>query len=241
MARLISSHREALLPLGLACVAGCVDTVGFVALFGVFTAHVTGNFVLIGSALTHAPGNVLLKLLVFPAVVAGVALARVAVLGFERQGRAALPPMLVLQVSLLGGFMLLGWAASPIHDTNALLPALAGITGAVAMGLQNAVGRLLLPAVAPTTVMTGNVTQVVIDAVDRLRGAADAVTRRRAVRVLGSFAAFGLGAIAGAFSFLLAGSAALLLPMVVLVILGALARGEPVSHKAPSSVIRRSH
>jgi uncharacterized membrane protein YoaK (UPF0700 family) len=201
MARLISSHREALLPLGLACVAGYVDTVGFVALFGVFTAHVTGNFVLIGSELTHASGNVLLKLLVFPAFVAGVALARVAVLVFERQGHAALPPMLVLQASLLGGFMLLGWAASPIRDTSALLPALAGITGAVAMGLQNAVGRLLLPAVAPTTVMTGNVTQVVI--VDWLRGAADAVTRQRAVGVVGSVAAFGLGAM----------------PMVILIIL----------------------
>ena len=241
MARLIASHRAALLPLGLACVAGYVDTVGFVALFGVFTAHVTGNFVLIGSELTHASGNVLLKLLVFPAFVAAVALARVAVLGFERQGRAALPPLLGLQASLLGGFMLLGWAASPIHDTNALLPALAGITGAVAMGVQNAVGRLLLPAVAPTTVMTGNVTQVVIDAVDHLRGAADAVTRQRAVGVSGSVAVFGLGAIAGAFGFLLAGFAALLLPMVILVILAASARGEPVLHKAPSSASRRSH
>jgi uncharacterized membrane protein YoaK (UPF0700 family) len=88
MARLISSPHEALLPLGLACVAGYVDTVGFVALFGVFTAHVTGNFVLIGSELTHASGNVMLKLLVFPAFVAGVALARVAVLGFERKRTA---------------------------------------------------------------------------------------------------------------------------------------------------------
>jgi uncharacterized membrane protein YoaK (UPF0700 family) len=232
MARLISSPREGLLPLGLACVAGYVDTVGFVALFGVFTAHVTGNFVLIGSELTHASGNVLLKLLVFPAFVAGVALARVAVLGFERQGRAALPPMLMLQASLLGGFMLLGWAASPIHDTSALLPSLAGITGAVAMGIQNAVGRLLLPAVAPTTVMTGNVTQVVIDAVDRLRGAADAVTRQRAVGALGSVAAFGAGAIAAAFFFLWVGFASLLLPMVIL---AALVCAESASHHTTSS------
>ena len=34
----------------LASIAGYVDTLGFVALFGLFTAHVTGNFILIGSA-----------------------------------------------------------------------------------------------------------------------------------------------------------------------------------------------
>jgi len=38
---------------GLVFSAGFVDTVAFIALFGLFTAHVTGNFVLIGSELAH--------------------------------------------------------------------------------------------------------------------------------------------------------------------------------------------
>ena len=42
----------------------------------------------------------------------------------------------------------------------------AGLLLAAAMGVQNATGRLVLASQAPTTVMTGNVTQLVIDAVD---------------------------------------------------------------------------
>jgi uncharacterized membrane protein YoaK (UPF0700 family) len=37
------------LPIALAFVAGFLDTCGFVALFGLFSAHVTGNFVLLGA------------------------------------------------------------------------------------------------------------------------------------------------------------------------------------------------
>ena len=51
----------------LSFVAGYVDTVGFIALFGLFTAHVTGNFVLIGASfVAGTDGGVIAKLLALP-------------------------------------------------------------------------------------------------------------------------------------------------------------------------------
>ena len=40
-----------MLPLLLSFTAGYVDTAGFLALQGLFTAHVTGNFVTLGASL----------------------------------------------------------------------------------------------------------------------------------------------------------------------------------------------
>lgn len=208
-----------LLAAGLAFVAGYVDTVGFVALFGLFTAHVTGNFVLIGSQLAHASGNVLLKLLVFPAFIAAVVMTRLLVLRFEARGNSAVRTLLILEAFLLLAFLALGWAASPLRDADAPLAILAGTFAAFAMGVQNAAARLVLSTLVPTTVMTGNVTQLVIDAVDLARGAGDETVRARSLKFVGPIVAFAVGAIGGGFGYVLAGFAALLLPIAILTLL----------------------
>jgi uncharacterized membrane protein YoaK (UPF0700 family) len=211
----------------LGFVAGFVDTLGFVALFGLFTAHVTGNFVLIGAALAQSGDNVLLKLLVFPAFIAAVAVTRIGVLYLERRHLAPLRPLLVLQALLLGAFALCGWAATPIQGDQAPMVLWAGILGAAAMGVQNATARLVLPTLTPTTVMTGNVTQLVIDAVDLLRGAGDSALRGRSARLVAPIAAFAVGAIAGAFGYVQLAFSVLLLPMVLLLALAVLAPDRP--------------
>jgi uncharacterized membrane protein YoaK (UPF0700 family) len=56
--------------------------------------------------------------------------------------------------------------ASPIVHGDQPLAMLAGLLGVAAMAVQNAAGRAPFHNFTPTTVMTGNTTQLVMDAVD---------------------------------------------------------------------------
>ena len=203
--------------VALGFIAGYVDTLGFVALFGLFTAHVTGNFVLIGSELARpTSSSVLIKFLAFGAFIAGVAFTRLYILRLEQRGTAPLRPVLLLQLFLLLGFMLAGLAALPLTTSDAPLALLAGTIGAAAMGVQNAAAKLLLSTLTPTTVMTGNVTQLVIDLVDILRGGADTAIHQRCAKFLWPILAFGIGCTAGAYAYVYSGFYGLLLPAVLL-------------------------
>jgi uncharacterized membrane protein YoaK (UPF0700 family) len=214
--------------VGLAFLAGYVDTLGFLALFGLFTAHVTGNFILIGAALANpAHTSVLLKLLAFPAFILGVALARILIVMAERREAAALRPALLLELVLLLGFMVCGMAATPLGSAPSVLAMTAGLLGAGAMGVHSGVSKLLLGHLAPTSMMTGNVTQIVIDVVDLLRGARDPGLGARFAKFLWPLAAFAAGCIAAAFGFRRFGFAALAVPSLILLGLTVSARPAP--------------
>ncbi|CAH0209271.1 hypothetical protein SRABI118_01941 [Massilia sp. Bi118] len=205
--------------VGMGFLAGYVDTLGFTALFGLFTAHVTGNFVLIAVALAD-PGQTptLLKLLAFPAFILGVAAARLLVASCERRGKPAVKPSYLLQLVLLIGFMVCGMLAEPVSRQVGALAMAAGLFGAAAMGAHSAASKLLLTHLAPTSMMTGNVTQLVIDTVDRLRGAADAATKARCAKFFWPVLAFALGCGAAAFAYLAVGFVALIVPVAILAV-----------------------
>lgn len=203
----LSSNASATL---LAAIGGYVDTIGFVALFGLFTAHVTGNFVLIGAELARPGHGILLKMLAFPAFILAVAAARVIALWCERHDRPAVRLILALQAVLLLGFMLAGYFGHPMRGSEHPLAITAGLLGAAAMGLQNGAGRLLLSKLTPHTVMTGNVTQLVLDVTDLLLGHGGPDIRARVHKMLWPIIAFGAGAIIGALAFVNFGWASLL-------------------------------
>ena len=220
--------------VGMGFLAGYVDTLGFIALFGLFTAHVTGNFVLIAVAAAEpAQTPSLLKLLAFPAFILGVAAAQLLVANCERDQRPAVRPVYSLQLALLLGFMVCGMLAEPVGRSAGLLAMAAGLLGAAAMGAHSAASKLLLTHLAPTSMMTGNVTQLVIDLVDCLRGAADAAVKARCAKFFWTVLAFALGCGLAAFAYRAFGFVALVVPVAILCL--HLWLPEPQSEPAPKA------
>jgi uncharacterized membrane protein YoaK (UPF0700 family) len=214
----------------LAAVAGFVDTLSFVALFGLFTAHVTGNFVLIGAGISGFGQGIVLKLSVFPAFVCGVIAS--SLIARSMSARPAWQGARVLhtvQAVLLLGFCAAGLWATPVTQPDSLPALAAGIVGTFAMGVQNAHPRVIPRAGVPNTVMTGNVTQAILDVVDMVSaGTAHdvrAAARARFAKMLPAIVAFALGAAAGALGFRYAGFSVLLVPSAALAWLAAMTGG----------------
>jgi uncharacterized membrane protein YoaK (UPF0700 family) len=200
----------------LAFMAGFVDTCGFVALFGLFTAHVTGNFVLIGASIAKYRPGILGKLLAFPVFVLAVAATRLYLLRCEHRKRDAVLPILSGQMLFLVLFLAAGVYASPIRDADEPLTILTGIFGVTAMAIQNAASRTVFVGLAPTTVMTGNVTQVVLDLVELAVGVDPSPVRPRLKKMVPPVIGFAVGAIAGGLGFVWTGFWCLLCPLVAL-------------------------
>lgn len=198
----------------LALTAGFVDTVGFIALFGLFTAHVTGNFVLIGATMVGSHEGIIGKLLALPVFVIAVAATRLFILARERSGRDAAMPVLIGQLAFLGMFLACGLSLAPFDRGDAPAAIRTGMNAVVAMAIQNAASRTLFASLAPTTVMTGNVTQIVIDLVDLAMSRGQPEARLRLSRMMAPVVAFAAGALAGALLYATAGYLALLAPIL---------------------------
>ncbi|CAB3794510.1 YoaK family protein [Pararobbsia alpina] len=224
----------------LATIAGYVDTLSFVALFGLFAAHVTGNFVLIGAEAAGFGQGVFMKLMAFPAFVAGVVISSV----LAKRVRATTPNraaclLYAVQAALMLAFCVAGVGAAPVVHPNSTPVIVCGMVGAAAMGVQNAHARLVSRPGVPNTVMTGNVTQAVLDAIDLLSpkapSDAKAAARERLGKMLPTILAFAAGAIAGAIAYRHVGFWALLLPFVALVWLAFKAWSSQPDMTAPTS------
>ena len=212
----------------LSFVGGFVDVVGFIALFGLFTAHVTGNFIMLGLEMVHATKLAIAKLLAVPIFIVMVALTRLFVLHYEK-GDSPWREMLLAQAALLTCFMIAGGMTTPHDDPNDFGPVVAGLLGVAAMAVQNAGSGLILANHGPTTMMTGNTTQAVIDLLDLLRGLPDETPqdRKRLKLLVPAFLAFTVGALLGALPYVTFSFWCLIIPIVALLAVTAMVATRP--------------
>jgi uncharacterized membrane protein YoaK (UPF0700 family) len=210
--------------IGMAFVGGYVDVVGFVLLFGLFVAHATGNLVMLGVALAGDAGGLATKLLALPVFVAAASTTYALIRWRNARGQPCEVLVLALQAVLLLAFMLLTVWALPSASADKPAVMVAGLVGVVAMAVQNVGARAVFTQLAPTTMMTGNVTQIAIDLVDLavLRGRPDAALAARIRKTWPPVAAFALGALGGAVGVLVAGAWSLIVGVVIVAALAVL-------------------
>lgn len=191
-----TDHRTAVV---LTAIAGFVDAAGFLALFGLFTAHVTGNLVVVGAALAREhTERAAVRLAVIPIFMLGVAATTLVVRRLRAQGVPPLVPLFALEAAALVAFLALGLALGSRLEADAWALFAVGGAAMLAMGIQNGTTRLVIAGL-PTTMMTGNVTQFAIDLVDWLAPARGSA-RRDAWPRLATTGSVVLGFVAGAAS-----------------------------------------
>jgi uncharacterized membrane protein YoaK (UPF0700 family) len=197
---------------------GFVDTAGFLGLQGLFTAHVTGNFVTLGAALVYGHHGIIGKILALPVFIVVIALARFAGAALRARKAPVLRVFLGVEVALLFLFFALAVTFGPFDDADSPAALLTGFAGIAAMALQNALHRVHLANLPPTTLMTGSTTQVTIDAVDLISGADPehaAAIRTRFGRLSLSILYFAAGCAASAALYWYAGFWCLGLAVIV--------------------------
>jgi uncharacterized membrane protein YoaK (UPF0700 family) len=206
------------LPLLLSLNAGFVDTAGFLALQGLFTAHVTGNFVTLGASLVLGLSGAVAKLLALPVFCVVVIATRLLSTPLTRRKLPALKILLALKVTLLVLGAALAIDFGPFANGDSWQAVLTGMVLVAAMSIQNAVHRIHLASAPPTTLMTGTTTQIMIDLADMMqqpRAGALEGARSRLVRMSANLVSFALGCGAAALLYAQFGVKCFLLPPVV--------------------------
>ena len=206
------------LPALLSFNGGFVDTAGFLGLQGLFTAHVTGNFVTLAAALVLGTHGAIAKLLALPEFVLVVALARIGGAAMRAAGLPALSVLLAAKVCFLLAFFVLAVALGPFPDSDAPAALLTGFAGVAGMAIQNAVQRVHFASIPPTTLMTGNTTQAVLDGVDLICGVEPdhaPALRARFARTLRGIIWFAAGCAVAALLYYWMGFWCLALPVAV--------------------------
>jgi uncharacterized membrane protein YoaK (UPF0700 family) len=206
------------LPVILSTTAGAVDVIGFLVFGGLFTAHITGNLVVIAAHYVTGGFGQVGPILAVPVFIAVLGVVALLFGGIERKTRSW-RALLVLHAALLASCLGLGLAFGPFSSADSPVAVIAGMLAVAAMATQNALVKLALVESPSTAVMTTNTTQLIVDLAGLARSAEEpdklGRIRLRARVTFLCMAGFVAGCVAGAVLELRFGVGALVLPVTL--------------------------
>jgi len=159
-----ATHEELLrkhFPALLSVIAGMVDVIGYLSL-KLFTAHVTGNIVIIAAQLVYGGPPRMDQVLAVPVFMIAVAGVWTLIQVLNRRGPNL--PRLLLLIQLLLLIVVLAIAVIFHADANprSLVANVTAMIAIAAMASQYSLLQLTMPGAPSTAVMTGNLTKTVL-------------------------------------------------------------------------------
>ena len=210
------------MPGVLALVAGVTDVTSWILLGGFFTAHVTGNLVLIAADVVSGTPPHLASVLALPVFVVTTVVATAVARRSAGHDGAIRRMLLGAQALLLVAAAALSFTGTASASPQSALALTIGLLAVCAMAFQNAYLHLALPKAPSTAVMTGNLVVATIAAYDLV------VSRGRSTTALDRWkqtwpllAGFVGGCLVGAAASRLLGDHAAVVPAVLAVAVAA--------------------
>ena len=201
------------LPALLSVIAGMVDMIGFLTL-GIFTAHVTGNIVVIGALVVRHNRVNPAQVLAIPVFILAVACTWLVAKASGRHGTGLTRPLLLAQFLLIACLSIFSVITKPSANPHGLPATVAAMIAVTAMACQFALLRLTVPVAPSTAVMTGNLTNAVLGFVD-LRSKTQPLMESDSKRLTGALhllVGFFVGCVVAAVSVIYLGDWAWSLP-----------------------------
>jgi uncharacterized membrane protein YoaK (UPF0700 family) len=193
-----------------------VDVISFVS-FKLFTAHVTGNLVVIAALLVRGGPPNLAQILAVPVFILAVGGVWVMAQRIQKSGQALARPLLLVQFLLLACVLIVAVVFRPARDPHGLMAGIAAMIAVSAMACQFALLRLAVPGAPSTAVMTGNLTKTTLSLLDTFSGNAIVIegARTQLKKTVQLVAGFFIGCLIGAAAVSWIGEWAWSLPVVL--------------------------
>lgn len=209
-------NRQISTPAALAVIAGVTDVTSWLLLGGFFSAHVTGNLVVIAADVVRGTLPDLASILAVPVFIVATLAATLLTRRFGAHTPATNRVLLGVQAAFLIAAAVLSFTAQASAHPKSGIAVLIGMLAVCAMAAQNAYLHLVPDRALSTAVMTGNLVAATIAVTDiaRSRGT-DQQALRRWMQTWPLLAGFIGGCLVGAVGATLFGDHAAVLPALL--------------------------